>query len=41
MAKLEHMGEISAKKILANLRAKLPLSLPLFLASSASNTSRC
>ena len=33
VAKLEHMGEISAKKILANLRAKLPLSLPLFLAS--------
>lgn len=33
VAKLEHMGEISAKKILANLQAKLPLSLPLFLAS--------
>jgi DNA ligase (NAD+) len=33
VARLEHMGEISAKKILANLRAKLPLSLPLFLAS--------
>jgi hypothetical protein len=33
IAKLEHMGEISAKKILANLRAKLPLSLPLFLAA--------
>jgi DNA ligase (NAD+) len=33
VAKLAHMGEISAKKILANLRAKLPLTLPLFLAS--------
>ena len=33
VARLEHMGEISATKILNNLRAKLPLSLPLFLAS--------
>ena len=33
VARLEHMGEVSAKKILANLRAKLPLTLPLFLAS--------
>lgn len=33
VARLEHMGETSAKKILANLQAKLPLNLPLFLAS--------
>jgi DNA ligase (NAD+) len=33
VAKLDRMGTISAKKILANLRAKLPLPLPLFLAS--------
>ncbi len=33
VARLEHMGEISATKVLNNLRAKLPLSLPLFLAS--------
>lgn len=33
VARLEHMGETSAKKILANLHAKLPLNLPLFLAS--------
>jgi DNA ligase (NAD+) len=33
VAKLDRMGTISAKKILANLRAKLPLNLPLFLAS--------
>ncbi len=33
IAALEHMGEVSAKKLLANLRAKLPLNLPLFLAS--------
>ncbi len=33
VARLAHMGEISAKKVLGNLRAKLPLSLPLFLAS--------
>lgn len=33
VAKLEHMGEISARKILGNLKAKLPLNLPLFLAS--------
>ncbi len=33
IARLEHMGEVSAKKLLANLRAKLPLNLPLFLAS--------
>jgi DNA ligase (NAD+) len=33
VAKLDRMGTISAKKILANLRAKLPLALPLFLAS--------
>lgn len=33
IARLEHMGEVSAKKILGNLMAKLPLSLPLFLAS--------
>jgi DNA ligase (NAD+) len=31
VARLEHMGTISARKILANLQAKLPLSLPLFL----------
>lgn len=33
VARLEHMGEVSARKILGNLRAKLPLGLPLFLAS--------
>lgn len=33
VAKLEHMGANSAKKILGNLRAKLPLGLPLFLAA--------
>lgn len=33
IAKLEHMGEVSARKLLTNLRAKLPLNLPLFLAS--------
>jgi DNA ligase (NAD+) len=33
VAKLDRMGTVSAKKILANLRAKLPLNLPLFLAS--------
>lgn len=33
IARLEHMGETSARKLLANLRAKLPLNLPLFLAS--------
>lgn len=33
VAKLERMGAVSAKKILANLQAKLPLNLPLFLAS--------
>jgi len=33
IAKLAHMGETSAKKLLANLQAKLPLNLPLFLAS--------
>ncbi len=33
VAKLEHMGVTSATKLLGNLRAKLPLSLPLFLAS--------
>ncbi|MDP2340427.1 MAG: NAD-dependent DNA ligase LigA [Deltaproteobacteria bacterium] len=33
VAKLDRMGAVSAKKILANLKAKLPLNLPLFLAS--------
>lgn len=33
VAKLAHMGPVSAKKILANLQAKLPLTLPLFLTS--------
>ena len=33
VARLAHMGPASAKKLLANLRAKLPLNLPLFLAS--------
>ncbi len=33
IAALEHMGEVSAKKLLANLKGKLPLNLPLFLAS--------
>jgi DNA ligase (NAD+) len=33
IANLERRGEISAKKIHANLHAKLPLTLPVFLAS--------
>ena len=33
IAGLERRGELSAKKIIANLHAKLPLSLPVFLAS--------
>jgi DNA ligase (NAD+) len=33
IAKLERRGTIIAKKVLENLRAKLPLSLPVFLAS--------
>ncbi len=33
IARLERRGEIIAKKVLANLKAKLPLSLPVFLAS--------
>lgn len=33
IASLERRGELIAKKVLANLRAKLPLSLPVFLAS--------
>ena len=33
IAGLERRGELIAKKVLTNLRAKLPLSLPVFLAS--------
>ena len=33
IAKLERRGEIIAKKVLDNLHAKLPLTLPVFLAS--------
>lgn len=33
IANLERRGELSAKKIHANLHAKLPLTLPIFLAS--------
>ncbi len=33
IAKLERRGEVIGKKVLDNLRAKLPLSLPMFLAS--------
>jgi DNA ligase (NAD+) len=33
IAALERRGELIARKVLANLRAKLPLSLPIFLAS--------
>jgi DNA ligase (NAD+) len=33
IAKLERRGELIAKKVLANLHAKLPLTLPVFLAS--------
>jgi len=33
VAGLERRGELSAKKIIANLHARLPLTLPIFLAS--------